>query len=190
MKAIIIHGSYGSPDENWFPWLKEELEKRGWDVFAPKFPTPKNQSLESWLKAFESYKQYLGPNTILVGHSLGPAFILRILETSKSRAHSCYFVSGWIGKLNLPEFDSINRTFVERDFNWKKIKSKCKKFVVFASTDDPYVPGEKTGGLAEKLGADFIVVRGAGHFNSKAGYSEFPLLLEKILSTSPSSPTS
>ena len=25
--AIIIHGAYGSPEENWFPWLKMKLEE-------------------------------------------------------------------------------------------------------------------------------------------------------------------
>ena len=24
---IIIHGSFGSKDGNWFPWLKEKLEQ-------------------------------------------------------------------------------------------------------------------------------------------------------------------
>jgi predicted alpha/beta hydrolase family esterase len=42
---FIIHGSYGNPDENWFPWLKKELEQEGHKVFVPKFPTPEDQSL-------------------------------------------------------------------------------------------------------------------------------------------------
>jgi len=52
---FIIHGSYGNPDENWFPWLKVELEKLGHKVFVPKFPTPENQSLNSWKKVFSEY---------------------------------------------------------------------------------------------------------------------------------------
>ena len=27
--ALIIHGAFGSPTENWIPWLKAELEKTG-----------------------------------------------------------------------------------------------------------------------------------------------------------------
>jgi hypothetical protein len=39
---FIIHGSYGYPEENWFPWLKKELSKLGHRVFVPKFPIPAN----------------------------------------------------------------------------------------------------------------------------------------------------
>ena len=33
---IIIHGSFGSKDGNWFPWLKNELEKDNKDVVVPQ----------------------------------------------------------------------------------------------------------------------------------------------------------
>ena len=35
-KVFLIHGSHGSPEENWFPWLKQELEKAGLEVIVPE----------------------------------------------------------------------------------------------------------------------------------------------------------
>ena len=79
-KIFIIHGSYGNPNENWFPWLKKELEKEGHTVFVPKFSTPENQSLETWTLEFsKDYKRLVDEDSIFIGHSLGPAFILSLL---------------------------------------------------------------------------------------------------------------
>lgn len=140
---FIIHGAYGHPQENWFPWLKSKLEKLGCRVFVPKFPTPKNQTLEKWLKIFEKYKQYLNENSILIGHSLGPAFLLNVLEKLNKPVKAAFFVSGFVGLLGNPDFDKINKTFVDKSFNWKRIKQNCKKFYVFHSDNDPYVPLKK-----------------------------------------------
>jgi hypothetical protein len=51
--------------------------------FVPKFPTPKNQTLENWLRVFTELEPQLDDNTVLVGHSLGPAFILTLLEGNR-----------------------------------------------------------------------------------------------------------
>ena len=77
VNIFIIHGSYGSPEENWFPWLKSDLEKLGCRVYVPRFPTPEKQSLEKWLDVFKEYDGFVDSETIFIGHSLGPAFILR-----------------------------------------------------------------------------------------------------------------
>jgi len=39
---------------------------------------------------------------------------------------------------------------------------------------------EKGRVLAKNLGAEMIVVKNSGHINKEFGYTEFPLLLEKI----------
>ncbi|KKQ98096.1 MAG: hypothetical protein UT23_C0005G0019 [Candidatus Woesebacteria bacterium GW2011_GWA1_39_12] len=34
-KALILQGWYQKPDKHWYPWLKKELEKRGYEVYLP-----------------------------------------------------------------------------------------------------------------------------------------------------------
>ena len=178
--VFLVHGAYGNPEENWFPWLKSELEKLGCEVLVPVFPTPENQALENWLKVFEEYKPKLSEDSIVVAHSLGPAFLLTVLEQFPHPVRACFFVSPFLGKIGDPAFDTINKTFWEKEFNWEKIKQNCKEFRIFHSDNDPSVPLKMAEEVAEKLGTEVILIKGAGHFGKAAGYAEFPFLLEKI----------
>ncbi len=178
--VIIIHGTYGNPKENWFPWLKSELEKLNCKVFVPEFPTPKNQSLKNWIDVFENYKEYLNRDSIVIGHSLGPAFLLNILENMNDSIKCSFFVSGFTGLINNSEFDKLNKTFAVRQFDWKKIKNNCKKFIIINSNSDPYVPLEKGKELAENLNTRLTILKNAGHINKESGYTKFNFLLKKI----------
>ncbi len=178
-KVFIIHGAYGDGNENWIPWLKGNLEKLGFEVVVPKFPTPEDQTLENWFKVFDLYSKKVDSKTIFVGHSLGCPFILNLFEKYDFKTKSCFLVAGFAELLDQP-IDKINKTFVDRDFDWEKIKDSCKNFYLFNSDDDPYVPLEKGKELAKKLSGELVVVKGAGHFNEKAGFLRFDELLEKI----------
>jgi len=112
---------------------------------------------------------------------LGPAFILTLLE-GKRKVKAAFLVAGFTSLLNIPEFDKPNRSFVVKDFNWKRIKENCRKFIVYASDNDPYVTQDKERKLASKLGAELKIVPKAGHFNASAGYTTFDLLFEDIAS--------
>ena len=151
VNVFIIHGADGHPKENWFPWLKSELEKQRYQVFTPKFPTPKNQTLKNWLKVFERYKKYVDKNTIFIGHSIGATFLLSVIERLDKKIKTAYLVSGFIDLLGNPVFDKINKTFIEKELDWKKIKNNCQKFYIFHSDNDPYVPLEEAQKLAKKL---------------------------------------
>ncbi|MEE9323374.1 MAG: alpha/beta hydrolase [Candidatus Aenigmarchaeota archaeon] len=180
MRVIIVHGAYGSPEENWIPWLKSVLESSGFEVFVPKFPTPENQSLENWMEILNRHGKYFDSELIMIGHSLGPAMILRKLETLEKHIKAAFFVAGFLGEIGDPDFDGINSSFFKKEFEWDKIKKNCKHFEVFHSDNDPYVPLKHGKGIAENLGVELTLIKGAGHFNTKAGYTEFPLLLERI----------
>jgi len=176
--AFIIHGVGGTPQENWFPWLKDELEKIGYQVFIPQFPTPEGQNLDNWLTTFKDYAKYINPESIIIGHSLGTPFSLAITENHKFKA--VFSVAGFVG-LTGNIFEEGMKTFTLHNFDWQKINANCEKFFIFNSDNDPYVKPEKGEQLKEYLkNSELITISGAGHFNESAGYTKFPQLLEKI----------
>jgi predicted alpha/beta hydrolase family esterase len=180
---LIIHGTYGYPTENWIPWLKTELEQQGHTVQAPAFPTPDNQDLTSWLEVFDRYREFLDEGSILVGHSVGASFMLSALETMARPVKGCFFVAGFASMIpNTGNVGILLKTFVEKEFNWPTILDNAGTAYVFQSDNDPYVPVLVGGELARNLQVPITFVQGAGHFNEAAGYTKFPLLLEKILS--------
>ena len=179
-QALIVHGSYGSQEESWFPWLKKKLKENGYKVYLPKFPTPENQSLYTWTEALEKTGMKFDEETILIGHSLGSAFILSVLEGLSVSVKACFFVSGFISLLGLLKFDVPNESFIMKPMNWKKIRNNCKAFYVINSDNDPYVPLERGEELAQFLKVPLIVLKKAGHINTEAGYKEFEKLYEMI----------
>jgi len=177
--VIIFHGTGGHPEENWFPWLKQKLESLGYKVIIPQFPTPKNQSLENWFTIFEKYKEYYNLDTILIGHSLGGAFLLRVLEKYNIKIKAAYIVSAPIGILPIKNYVT-DQPFIGHPFNWNKIRSHAKQFFVFHSDNDPYVGLGNGQELAKQLKTELTFVAKAGHFNATAGYLQFELLYQKI----------
>ena len=180
MNFIIIHGAYGNPRENWFPWLQEELEKLKHNVFVPQFPTPEGQSLENWIDKMHNYDLFFDSGLILVGHSIGATFILKKLEIMETPIKAAFLVAGVADNINNKKFDDINKSFFANGFNWDKIKKNAKRFYVYHSDNDPFVPLEHAKKIADGLGVKLTLVKGAGHFSEKSGYSNFPLLLEDI----------
>ena len=172
--AIIFHGTGGHPEENWFPWLKNELRKYDYEVIIPQFPTlPKFEISEShtpekWFEVFEKYKKYLDSDTILIGHSLGGGFLLRVLEKINVKVKAAIFVAPSVGVKPIKYWEG-DKLFVEKPFDWNRIRESAQKFIVFHSEDDPFICIRNSEKLAK-----------AGHFNKAAGYEKFDLLLEKI----------
>ena len=178
--VVIVHGSYGSPDENWFPWLADEIRRLGHKAVVPRLPTPEGQNLESWHKEFSHQVGPLTENMVLAGHSLAPGFILSLLERSDVTVQGTFLVSGFLGKLGLEEFDLVNETFVCREFDWEAIRQRAGEIHVYNSDTDPYVPLERGEELASKLGVELNVIHDGGHINTGAGFRDFPQLLADI----------
>lgn len=181
MNVFIFHGTMSSPEGNWFPWLEKELKGLGIEVFVPKFPTPEGQNLDNWLKTFEPYQKYVNQDSVFVGHSMGPGFIFRLLEARQSSIKAGVLVAPFYKELDLPEpFSKLIKTFIDRPFDWEKIKQNCPIFTVFCGTGDPYVPLEQPKFIAEKLETELKIIKDGKHLNSEAGYIKFPEVLEEL----------
>lgn len=195
MKFVLFHGAFGSPQENWFPLLKEKLENLGQEVIAPQFPVDSweevtkagekvaliHQSLSNWLKVFErvakSFKK--GEKLCFVGHSLGPLFILHVVSHFKIVLDSAIFVSPFLDPLKKSwQIDHANQTFYKTDFDFLLLKKYIPESYVLHSDNDPYVDRNHSILFAKALDSSIIFVKKAGHMNSEVNLNEFPLVFE------------
>ena len=181
IRVVLIHGAYGSPQENWFPWLVVKLREQGLDTYVPAFPTPEGQNLAAWKEIFDDDVGHVDDSSILVGHSLGAAFILNVLQEANQPVFGTFLVAGFVGLLGLPDFDPLNESFVDREFDWSRITRNAGHTVVYHSDDDPYVPLSRGVELAKRLSVPHEVINRAGHINAASGYLTFPKLLADIL---------
>lgn len=181
MNIFIFHGTEGYPEENWFPWLKGELERLGHSVFVPQFPTPPivPAKLSEWFDVLKNHEQYLDEHSIIVAHSLGGKFALRVLEQMEHAIFATVFVATPIGIPPIVNNERDN-AFTNNVFDWDNIKNKSRQFVVYQSDTDPYVGIDNGKELARHLGVELAFIPNAGHFNTNAGYTSFPQLLEKL----------
>ena len=161
---------------------EKELEQRGFNVFVPQFPSPPivPAKISEWFDVLKKYEPSIDENTIIIGHSLGGKFLLRILEKLGHSIKAAFFVGTPIGVPPILNNERDN-AFTGNDFDWDTIKRKARYFAVFQSDDDPYVGLGNGKELANNLGVELSFIPKAGHFNTKAGYTKFEALREKVL---------
>lgn len=179
-KVVIIHGTHGNPNENWIPWLATQIARSGHEVVAPAFPTPEGQNLDAWFRVLDAAVDRMDERTILIGHSLGAGFILRILERAWAPVGATFLASSFVGTLGLPEFDSLNSSFVTPPFAWDTIRENAGSVFIYHGDNDPYVPIAKAEEVAQSLAAPLVLVRGGGHLNAAAGFTRFDLLWDDL----------
>lgn len=177
---FIFHGTAGSPEGNWFPWLKEKLTNKGHNVIVPRFPTPEGESLAAWLKILEEYKDLINQDTIIIGHSKGGLFTLRVLEKLDQPIYATFLISAPIGIKPILFYDEDSVFSPGFDFNWNNIQKNSKQFVVYHSDNDPYVCLENGKELSQKLNTTLHFIPNAGHLNAESGYTTFDKLLQGI----------
>lgn len=167
------------------PWLKRELEKRGFEVSVPAMPNPGEPKIETWIPFLSKIVGKPDTKTYFVGHSIGCQTILRYLETlpEETKIGGAVFVAGWynVSNLETEEEKKIVGPWVTTQRNDEKIRKIVNRAVAIFSDNDPFVMPENQELWKEKVGAEIIVQHQKGHFDDSAGITELPIVLEKIL---------
>ncbi|MBU0531750.1 MAG: alpha/beta fold hydrolase [Candidatus Uhrbacteria bacterium] len=185
-KVFIVHGWEGSPEDCWIPWLKRELETKGYTVKALAMPDPDAPKIETWVPHLRDSVGTPDEDTILVGHSMGGATIIRYLESLPEGAR--------VGKAVLvaPAIDIINQLETEEEIEiakpWldipideRKVKSAAKQIVGFFSDNDPYIPTSSAQYAKDHYGARTMIEHDMGHFDLENNITKVPSVLDEIL---------
>ena len=180
LRIVIVHGAYGRPDSNWFPWLAERVRVAGHEALLPRFPTPEGQTPAAWLDAYRQQVDDAVPRsrTVLAAHSLGVAFALRLAADGGAADpyRGVVLAAGFWGALGLPDYDPINAPFFA-PLDWNAVRSGCGgSAFCYAGDDDPYVPLRFSREIAERLRAPLQVIPGGKHLNAETGITALPVL--------------
>ncbi len=179
-RAVLIHGWAGYPEEGWRPWLKNELEKKGFSVTVPAMPDTNHPKMKPWVDKLAKTVSTPDKDCYLVGHSLGCITILRYLESLKAgqKIGGVVLVAGFTSTLG---YDEIVGSFFQKPIDWKEITSHCKKFVAIHSDNDPYVSLHYSEIFKEKLKASVVVEHNMKHFSGDDGIMQLPVALNQLL---------
>ncbi len=174
MRIILVHGYKASPQTNFWPWLKRELTDRRFDVVMPELPNPAEPDRDAWTKALLEAVGTLDENDIIVGHSLGGASALRLLEAAEARTtpHACVLISTpWMIK------DDRFRSFFLTELDHDVLMWRAAKYVVVHAKDDTVIPVSHADRYAQVFYATQVLPETGGHFEG----TEQPEILDAIL---------
>ena len=179
-RAVILHGTSSSPAQNWFPWLKSELKNRGYEVWAPELPDAHEPSAQKYTKFLLSSSWDFHDN-LIIGHSSGAVEILHLLQNLSEgmMVNFAILVSVFSQKLaEEPEWAQLKSLF-EEPFDFAKIKTKARKFLILHGSDDPWCDPAQAQDIAQKLGGEYVAIEGGQHFSASIdpSYAEFSKLI-------------
>ncbi len=178
-RVFIVHRWNAKPRSDWYSYVEQELEGKGYLVNVLKMPGTNKPKQAKWVPYLAKSIGQPGKNTFLIGHSAGAITILRYLEQLKRGAKigGCILVAGWVGDLGYKRLSN----FFTKPVNWAKIRQHCRKFVIIQSDNDPYVKMYHATELRRHLGAKLIVEHKKGHLTDDEGIRKLDSVIDSVL---------
>ena len=171
-KALFLQSWYSQITDNWYGWLKTELEKKGYQTYFPDLPeirkdVPDMQQMLGQIEALNC----IDSDTTVIAHSLGCLLAMRLAE--KHQFQKMILVSGW-------DFDDLTEghvLFWKNKIDHAAIKQNVQERYVIHSDTDPYFTADTAQCMSKRLGAECIIIPSGGHLTAKTGFTTLPQLL-------------
>jgi len=195
-RVFIVHYWGGNPRSCWYPWLKKELEAKGYKVIVPLMPDTENPKIDRWVAKLKSVVGKLDENTFFIGHSVGCQTILRYLESENKMGKTrndkkindakkiggILFVAPWLtlspAVMDSKKESKIAKPWLSKKIDFSKTTSTTKNITAIFSRRDPYVPLENVKLFKELLNAKTLIEKNKGHFDDDSETEKVPVILK------------
>jgi leucyl-tRNA synthetase len=127
---VILHGFTGYADKNFIPWLKKSLEAKGYKVQTPQMPNTDNPKEDEQV-GYVLENCTFDKNTVLIGHSLGGAVAMKVVEKLDIKIKELLLVAPAFE----PKFSSKKRIFWDNfdfTYKYKKISQGANKISILS----------------------------------------------------------
>lgn len=187
-RVVLLHGFGAHTAKHWFPWLARQIP----GLVRVELPDPQAPDAEAWISRAAAAIGPLDERTALVTHSLGGVTGIRALQ----RLAAADPHGGRLGALvavapftvPLPPSGDADLDAFVRDLapaltdgaDPASLAGRIVRATVIRSDDDPSVPAWASDRLAQDLGAELVIVPGAGHFLGSEGILELPPVLDAL----------
>jgi hypothetical protein len=181
-KILFIHGYTASSQADFYPFLSQELDKRGIDYVIPDLPGGDKPHTKIWLKTIHEALQENTKPLIIVGHSLGTRAALLYVEKYNIDVERLFLIAAFANRLeNAKRKEGLYLDFFDHIIDIPRIKTYIEKAFVLHSIDDHSIPFAQGEEIARDIKAELIVSENRCYFSnpSNAPYI-FSVLKEKI----------
>lgn len=182
MKNImLIHGYNGIPLI--FSYFKEELEKRGYNVIIPEFPTKTDITIKGFFEVFDRYKEYFNDELIVVAHSIGNPMVVKYISENNLNIRLYISLAGFGRPFITEGREDLNSVISLIQINESEkgefINLVKNRYSIY-SNNDHIVPLELLKEFSSDIHSESIFIEGIGHMGRKSGLEKLPKVVEII----------
>ncbi|MFW2097578.1 RBBP9/YdeN family alpha/beta hydrolase [Acinetobacter sp. ULE_I057] len=179
-KVFIVHSYKDSPEQHWYPWLKQQVLAIGHTCEIIHLEHAEQPRYEVWKHNITQQIKSLNEDTIIVAHGLGGIATLDFLssEILGRKLGALFLVAGF--SKNLSVVPELNSFLQQAEVDDALLRMNILNRFVFFSNNDPFVPAPISIQQGYSLNSQMIEVKDAGHFMAAEGYTRLNVLWEKL----------